>query len=57
VIGVNASGIPEKCPNCGARPKDGKTTIEVRVDDFDEISRDGDVVCAACGHFLRVLNT
>lgn len=57
VIGVNPSGIPAKCEGCGAVPREGETTIDVRIANFSEVSRDGDVVCAACGKYIRMLNT
>ena len=45
---VNAHGIPEVCPSCGAQP------VSVRVTDYDMIWHDGRVVCATCGHFFRL---
>jgi acetamidase/formamidase len=49
---VNKSGIPETCPHCGVKAKDGDT-IEVNVADYDPMWHDGKVVCAGCGGFIR----
>lgn len=44
---VNRYGIPEKCPGCGASP------VVTRVDNYDLMWHDGDVVCSNCGQYLR----
>ena len=53
--GVNKQGIPEKCPSCGVEAKPGDV-IEVRVIDYDMMWHDGKVVCAECGHYIRMFD-
>lgn len=55
-IGINRSGIPAEC-ECGAREEESGRGIKVTIANFSEISREGDVVCAKCHKYIRMLNT
>jgi transcription initiation factor TFIIIB Brf1 subunit/transcription initiation factor TFIIB len=44
---INKRAVPEECPKCGSKP------LKVRVEDYDRVWHDGNIVCAKCGQFIR----
>lgn len=54
---INKSGIPAECSGCDAKAEKGQDVIKTRIDNWDPRSREGDVVCAQCGKYIRALNT